>query len=88
MLTIILQVNVKLMTQFLPDIESLIMDEQIRSLTQKLPDGIAESAEDIPTSLHNMIAESEAAAYIMTYYASHGMSNDLLQKRALSNPYV
>ena len=64
--------NVKLVTQFLPDIESLMVDEQIRAMTQRLPDGMAESAEDIPTSLHNIIAESETAAYIMTYYASHG----------------
>ena len=63
-----------MLTQFLPAIESLMLDEQIRSHTLKLPDSFVESAEDIPSSLHNMITDNETAAYIMVYYASHGMS--------------
>lgn len=69
--------NPKLVTQFLPDIEMLMVDEQIRSLTQKLPDSLVESAEDIPASLHNMVAEYETAAYIISYYASHGKTTSL-----------
>ena len=60
------------MTQFLPEVQSLVMDEQLRSLTSKLPDMSMESAEDVPTSIHKAIMDSECAAYIMVYFSSHG----------------
>ena len=55
-----------------------MLDEQIRSHTHKLPDSVVEAAEDIPSSLHNLITDNETAAYIMTYYASHGMFMSML----------
>lgn len=69
-----LQLHHKLITQFLPAVESLMLDEQIRAHAQRLPDALVESAEDIPSTLHKMITEDETVAYIMVYYASHGTS--------------
>ncbi|XP_067933614.1 negative elongation factor B-like isoform X2 [Watersipora subatra] len=65
----------KLITQFLPAIESLMVDEQIRSHSQRLPDAVVESAEDIPSTLHKTITDNETAAYIMVYYASHAINS-------------
>lgn len=53
-----------------------MVDEQIRSLNAKLLDGNIEAAEEIPTTLHSVIVDSEPAAYIMVYFASHG-TNEL-----------
>lgn len=49
-----------------------MVDEQIRTYSQRLPDSLVESAADIPSPLHSMITENETAAYVMVYYASHG----------------
>ena len=60
------------MTQFLADIELLMVDEHIRSAMSKLPDALVEQAEELSPSLFSIITESDVAANVMVYYAIHG----------------